>query len=174
MWQMLLKAKSALRCFWVNTSTAPSSLARTFCRLISATHCKSAEAIRSGLNCPPPSAWPCRPIVNRCFGNLLIIVPLSNRSIETLNPNTKILCAGDRLRKINLSMLNKLLTLIAATALFFAAVNTNLGAQEKIKVVYSSADATNFVWYAAQDGGFYKKHGLGVELIFVSSSTTAG
>jgi len=46
-------------------------------------------------------------------------------------------------------------------------------AQERLKVVYSAADATNFVWYGALDGGFYKKHGLDVELIFVQTSTTA-
>ncbi len=47
------------------------------------------------------------------------------------------------------------------------------GAQERLRLVYSSADGTNFVWYAALDGGFYKKHGLDVDLIFVPSSTTA-
>src|SRR5688572_18074747 len=71
-------------------------------------------------------------------------------------------------------MLAKSLTVIALTAsIFFSVTTALLPAQEKIKVVYSSADATNFVWYAAQDGGFYKKHGLEVELIFVPSSTTA-
>jgi NitT/TauT family transport system substrate-binding protein len=70
-------------------------------------------------------------------------------------------------------MIARALTLIASTAIVFAGANTDLPAQDKIKVVYSSADATNFVWYAAQDAGFYKKHGLEVELIFVPSSTTA-
>ena len=40
-----------------------------------------------------------------------------------------------------------------------------------LKIVYSSADASNFVWYTAQDGGIYRKHGLEVELIFIQSST---
>ncbi|HWL72807.1 MAG TPA: ABC transporter substrate-binding protein, partial [Burkholderiaceae bacterium] len=62
---------------------------------------------------------------------------------------------------------------IALTASIVTGTTAVLPAQEKIKIVYSSADATNFVWYAAQDGGFYKKHGLEVELIFVPSSTTA-
>ena len=39
-------------------------------------------------------------------------------------------------------------------------------------MAYSSADATNFVWFTrAQDGGIYKKYGLEVELIFIQSST---
>src|SRR5262245_55494729 len=44
---------------------------------------------------------------------------------------------------------------------------------ERIKVAYSAADASNFVWYAALDTGFYKKNGLEVDLIFIPSSTTS-
>jgi len=50
---------------------------------------------------------------------------------------------------------------------------THAVAQERIKIAYSSADASNFVWYAAVDTGFYKKNGLEVDLIFIPSSTTA-
>jgi hypothetical protein len=32
-------------------------------------------------------------------------------------------------------------------------------AQERVKIAYSSADASNFVWYAAVDTGLYKKTG---------------
>lgn len=46
-------------------------------------------------------------------------------------------------------------------------------AQERIKVAYSSPDATNFSWFAALDAGFYRKNGLDVELIFIQSSTAA-
>jgi NitT/TauT family transport system substrate-binding protein len=46
-------------------------------------------------------------------------------------------------------------------------------AQERIKIAYSSADASNFVWYAALDTGFYKKQGVDVDLIFIPSSTTS-
>ncbi|MEO6164824.1 MAG: ABC transporter substrate-binding protein [Candidatus Binatia bacterium] len=70
-------------------------------------------------------------------------------------------------------MFGKCSTATILLALCLVAGEGNLPAQEKIKVVYSSADATNFVWYAAQDAGFYRKHGLDVELIFVQSSTTA-
>ena len=33
-------------------------------------------------------------------------------------------------------------------------------AQEKVKVSYSSVDASNAVWQVAQEEGFYKKYGL--------------
>ena len=46
-------------------------------------------------------------------------------------------------------------------------------AQERIKIAYSSPDATNFTWFAAVDAGFYRKNGLEVELIFIQSSTAA-
>jgi NitT/TauT family transport system substrate-binding protein len=44
-------------------------------------------------------------------------------------------------------------------------------AQERVKIAYSSADASNTVWFTAFDAGFYRKHGLDVELIFIQSST---
>jgi NitT/TauT family transport system substrate-binding protein len=46
-------------------------------------------------------------------------------------------------------------------------------AQERIKISYSSADATNVVWFTALDTGFYKKYGIDAELIFIPSSTTS-
>lgn len=44
-------------------------------------------------------------------------------------------------------------------------------AQEHLKIAYSSADASNTVWFTALDGGMYKKYGLEAELIFIQSST---
>src|ERR1044072_9985041 len=44
-------------------------------------------------------------------------------------------------------------------------------AQERLKIAYSSADASNTVWFTALDAGIYKKYGLDVELIFIQSST---
>ena len=44
-------------------------------------------------------------------------------------------------------------------------------AQERVKIAYSSADASNVVWFTALDSGLYRKHGLDVELIFIQSST---
>jgi NitT/TauT family transport system substrate-binding protein len=46
-------------------------------------------------------------------------------------------------------------------------------AQEQIKLDYSSVDASNAVWYTAQEVGLYKKNGLDSELIFIPSTTTA-
>lgn len=45
-------------------------------------------------------------------------------------------------------------------------------AQEKVWVSYSSVDASNSIWYVAADGGFYRKHGLNVELIYIPTTTT--
>ncbi|MSP39649.1 MAG: ABC transporter substrate-binding protein [Deltaproteobacteria bacterium] len=67
-------------------------------------------------------------------------------------------------------MIGKILTIVGLITLVLLG---QAGAQERLRLVYSSADGTNFVWYAALDGGFYKKHGLDVDLIFVPSSTTA-
>ena len=44
-------------------------------------------------------------------------------------------------------------------------------AQEKIKLAYSSTDTINQVWTIAQDAGFFKKHGLDVELVYIGSTT---
>jgi ABC-type nitrate/sulfonate/bicarbonate transport system substrate-binding protein len=49
-------------------------------------------------------------------------------------------------------------------------VAARAGAQERIKVAYSSADASNMVWFSALDTGFYRKHGLDVELVFLSAA----
>ena len=54
---------------------------------------------------------------------------------------------------------------------FFAAM-ANSSAQEKLTVSYSSIDAPSANWYIAQEKGFYKKHGLDVESIFIPASST--
>jgi NitT/TauT family transport system substrate-binding protein len=46
-------------------------------------------------------------------------------------------------------------------------------AQERMKIAYSSADASNTVWFTALESGLYRKHGLDVELVFIQSSTTS-
>ena len=43
--------------------------------------------------------------------------------------------------------------------------------QERVKIAYSSADASNTVWFTALDAGLYRKYGLDAELIFIQSST---
>jgi ABC-type nitrate/sulfonate/bicarbonate transport system substrate-binding protein len=50
---------------------------------------------------------------------------------------------------------------------------TQAGAQDRVKLDYSSVDASNAVWYTAQEVGLFKKNGLDSELIFIPSTTTA-
>ncbi|MDZ4345600.1 MAG: ABC transporter substrate-binding protein, partial [Candidatus Binatia bacterium] len=59
--------------------------------------------------------------------------------------------------------------LMAVTIGYCGAVS----AQERIKLDYSSVDASNAVWYTAQEVGLFKKNGLDSELIFIPSTTTA-
>jgi len=63
----------------------------------------------------------------------------------------------------------RLAAVFALSAMF--AYRADLSAQEKLKIAYSSADASNAVWFTALDAGLYRKHGLDVELIFIQSST---
>ena len=44
-------------------------------------------------------------------------------------------------------------------------------AQERIRLSYSSTDTMNHFWTIAQDAGFYKKHGLDVDLVYIGSTT---
>lgn len=44
--------------------------------------------------------------------------------------------------------------------------------QERIRASYSALETANAVWYLAQERGFYKKHGLDVDLIFIPTTTT--
>ena len=46
-------------------------------------------------------------------------------------------------------------------------------AQERIRLAHSALESSNSVWYLAQDRGFYKKHGLDVDLLFIPSTTTS-
>ena len=59
--------------------------------------------------------------------------------------------------------------LIAVTLVYCGAAS----AQERIMLAYSSVDASNAVWYTAQEVGLFKKHGLDSELIYIPSTTTA-
>ena len=46
-------------------------------------------------------------------------------------------------------------------------------AQEKIRVAYSSTDTLNALWTVARDAGFYKKHGLDADVVYIGSTTIA-
>ena len=43
--------------------------------------------------------------------------------------------------------------------------------QERISVSYASIGATNAIWNIAKERGFYKKHGLDVEVVYIGSTT---
>ena len=49
----------------------------------------------------------------------------------------------------------------------------NAWSQEKIRLAHSALESSNGVWYIAQDRGFYKKHGLDADLLFIPSTTTS-
>src|ERR1043165_7474326 len=60
--------------------------------------------------------------------------------------------------------------IVTASVLFVLIAAPNAVAQEKIRISYSSADATNSVYFIAQERGFYKKHGVDVDLVFIQST----
>src|SRR5689334_18678306 len=64
----------------------------------------------------------------------------------------------------------RLISIFASFAFF--AVSSDLLAQEKLTVSYSSVDAPSANWYIAQEKGFYKKYGMDVESIFIPASST--
>jgi NitT/TauT family transport system substrate-binding protein len=47
----------------------------------------------------------------------------------------------------------------------------NADSQEKIRVSYSSTDTLNSIWTIAGDAGFFKKHGLDADVVYIGSST---
>jgi NitT/TauT family transport system substrate-binding protein len=61
--------------------------------------------------------------------------------------------------------------IIGLALMLFLLLPAESNSQERIKIAYSSADASNTVWFTALDAGLYKKHGLDVELVFIQSST---
>jgi NitT/TauT family transport system substrate-binding protein len=46
-------------------------------------------------------------------------------------------------------------------------------AQEKIRIAYSSTDSLNGIWTIAHEAGFYKKHGIDADVVYIGSSTVA-
>jgi NitT/TauT family transport system substrate-binding protein len=62
--------------------------------------------------------------------------------------------------------------IVLLASLAFFATNSDLFAQEKLTVSYSSVDAPSANWYIAQEKGLYKKYGLDVESIFIPASST--
>ncbi|MGZ8466543.1 MAG: ABC transporter substrate-binding protein [Candidatus Binatia bacterium] len=60
-------------------------------------------------------------------------------------------------------------SLFFVLAMYFGAAS----AQEKIRLSHSALETSNAVWFIAQDLGYYKKHGLDSELLFIPSTTTS-
>ena len=59
----------------------------------------------------------------------------------------------------------------ALPVLFYSPALRDAWSQEKVRLSHSALESSNGVWYVAQDRGFYKKHGLDADLIFISSTT---
>jgi len=56
---------------------------------------------------------------------------------------------------------------------FIFSLGKAVSAQEKIQLAYTSVDASNAVWYTAQEAGFFKKNGIDSQLIYIPTTTTA-
>jgi NitT/TauT family transport system substrate-binding protein len=54
-----------------------------------------------------------------------------------------------------------------------AATTIDAGAQERVRIAYSSTDTTNQPWTVAYEAGFFKRQGLDVELVYIGSTTVA-
>src|SRR5262249_56174516 len=62
--------------------------------------------------------------------------------------------------------------LVLMVGVFLIAVQLATGeAQEKIRIAYSSTDTLNSIWTVADGAGFYKKHGLDAEVVYIGSTT---
>jgi NitT/TauT family transport system substrate-binding protein len=59
--------------------------------------------------------------------------------------------------------------LLVVTAVFSQALTAR--AQEKVRISYSSTDTLNSLWTIADDAGFYKKHSLDAEVVYIGSTT---
>src|ERR1044072_3253093 len=70
-----------------------------------------------------------------------------------------------------MGVLGKAFSILMISLGIVSSVPANGLSQERVKVAYSSADASNTVWFTALDAGLYRKYGLDVELIFIHSST---
>ena len=59
-------------------------------------------------------------------------------------------------------------------AIFLAgAFVSGVWAQERVRLAHSALESSNAVWYVAQARGYYKKHGLDADLLFIPSTTTS-
>lgn len=61
----------------------------------------------------------------------------------------------------------------AVVLALIAARPTDLHAQERMRLSTSSTDALNAIWNVAKDAGFYKKHGLDADVVYIGSTTVS-
>ena len=62
--------------------------------------------------------------------------------------------------------------IISAVVVLLIGIATSPAAsQESIRVAYSSTDTLNSLWTIAAEAGFYKKHGLDAEVVYIGSTT---
>jgi NitT/TauT family transport system substrate-binding protein len=96
-------------------------------------------------------------------------------SLIAVELNQDYSCTGSPCKRVEAGglagMIDRITVSLSLLVLLFSGSYTPGAAQERVKIAYSSADASNVVWFTALDGGIYRKHGLDVELIFIQSST---
>ena len=61
----------------------------------------------------------------------------------------------------------------AVVVLLIGIATSPADSQESIRVAYSSTDTLNSLWTIAADAGFYKKHGLDAEVVYIGSTIVA-
>jgi NitT/TauT family transport system substrate-binding protein len=65
----------------------------------------------------------------------------------------------------------KFISIAALVILIAIGVTDYTVAQERLKTSYASIGATNAIWNIAKERGFYKKHGLDVDVVYIGSTT---
>jgi NitT/TauT family transport system substrate-binding protein len=65
----------------------------------------------------------------------------------------------------------KFISITGLVILIGGGVPTHTAAQERLKTSYASIGATNAIWNIAKERGFYRKHGLDVDVVYIGSTT---
>ena len=65
----------------------------------------------------------------------------------------------------------KFISIAALVSLIAVGVTDDTVAQERLKTSYASVGATNAIWNIAKERGFYKKHGLDIDVVYIGSTT---
>ena len=65
----------------------------------------------------------------------------------------------------------KFISIAALVSLIAVGVRDYTVAQKRLKTSYASIRATNAIWNIAKERGFYKKHGLEVDVVYIGSTT---